>query len=169
MTRQTSLHGWTVPTEGDGNYEDTFDQFFAEVDTDAELRDIESNLQNYDPKSGAKFTATDTENQFIGDGTTWNKLESSGKNPNFDSLSTNDIDITPAETGNTTVSATSIAIIGSETSGYSQVFLNLTDAGSAATVYAELREDFGSGVWQLVNDSSTEITIDWAIVEVADR
>lgn len=86
MTRQTSLHGWTVPTEGDENYEDTFDDFFVDLDTNGELRDVESNLQNYSPKSGAKFVATDTENRYIGDGSTWNKVASSGKNPNFESI-----------------------------------------------------------------------------------
>jgi len=91
MTRQTSLHGWTVPTEGDENYEDTFDDFFVDLDTNGELRDVESNLQNYSPKSGAKFVATDTENRYIGDGSTWNKVVSSGKNPNFDSINTDDL------------------------------------------------------------------------------
>jgi len=91
MTRQTSLHGWTVPTEGDENYEDTFDDFFVDLDTNGEIRDVESNLQNYSPKSGAKFVATDTENRYIGDGSTWNKVASSGKNPNFDSVKTDEV------------------------------------------------------------------------------
>jgi len=94
MTRQTSLHGWTVPTEGDENYEDTFDDFFVDLDTNGEIRDVESNLQNYSPKSGAKFVATDTENRYIGDGSTWNKVASSGKNPNFDSVNTGDATVT---------------------------------------------------------------------------
>jgi hypothetical protein len=89
MTRQTSLHGWTVPTEGDTDYENTFDDFFVDLDTNGELRDLESNLQNYTPKEGAKFVATDTENEFIGNGTTWNQLQTSGKNPEFTVANTN--------------------------------------------------------------------------------
>ena len=87
MARNTDLHNYTVPTTGDTNYDSTFSTYFDEIDTDVPIRDVESNLSNYTPKSGAKFEATDTENVFIGDGSSWNQLATSGKNPTYESVS----------------------------------------------------------------------------------
>jgi hypothetical protein len=83
MTRQTQLHNWKVPTEGDNNYEETFDNWFTAVDESVEIRDVRSNLGNYEPINNQKFYAIDTEEVFIGDGTQWVKKETSGENPTF--------------------------------------------------------------------------------------
>lgn len=91
MTRNTDLHNYTVPTTGDEDYDSTFSTYFDNIDRDVPIRDVKSNLSNYTPKSGAKFEATDTENEFIGDGNTWNQLSTEGPNPSYDSVTTGEL------------------------------------------------------------------------------
>ncbi|MFC7115148.1 hypothetical protein ACFQH2_09560 [Natronoarchaeum sp. GCM10025703] len=38
------------------------------------MRDQESELDTYDPKSGAKFYAVDTGNAYVGDGSEWSQV-----------------------------------------------------------------------------------------------
>lgn len=62
-------------------------QNFERLDSDVEIRDNEEVRGSYAPKLGAKFLATDTENEFVGDGEKWRPLQSSGRSPTFESLS----------------------------------------------------------------------------------
>ena len=71
MTRVTDLHGYTVPTTGDGDYDSTFDTYFTDVDSDIPIKDTDANKSNYTPKDGATFIATDTGAVYNGDGSTW--------------------------------------------------------------------------------------------------
>jgi len=84
----TDQHNWPTPDEGDSNYEDTFSDFFEELDDDVEIRGLDSDKSNYSAVDGARFFATDTEKLYIGDGSSWNHVGSTGKNPSFDSLDT---------------------------------------------------------------------------------
>jgi len=82
----TENNNYNTPPQGTRNWDDEINANFEDLDTDVEIRDVEGNLGEYTPKDGAKFMATDTENVFVGDGSSWNKVQSSGKNPSVDSL-----------------------------------------------------------------------------------
>ena len=94
MTRDTDRHGWTVPTEGDDEYEITFDQFFTDLDSDVEIRDEEQFLDGYDAELGAKFFATDTGVVYIGDGNQWNELPLRTHNNRHEDGGADEIDVT---------------------------------------------------------------------------
>ncbi|UPV76640.1 hypothetical protein M0R89_19095 (plasmid) [Halorussus limi] len=97
----TNNHNYNTPSKGTTNWHTPLNENFERIDTDIEIRDAESNLDSYKPKQGAKFLATDTENEFIGDGTSWYQLGSSGQNPTFQSVSAANAEIGSAagETG----------------------------------------------------------------------
>lgn len=82
----TPNHGYNVPSEGATDWHIPLNENFERYDTDIELRDEDGNKGDYDPKDGAKFIATDTENVYIGDGSGWNRLHSTGRNPSFESI-----------------------------------------------------------------------------------
>jgi hypothetical protein len=81
-------HNYKEPQPGDDDWHVPINDNFEQLDKDVEIRDTEENRGNYDPKEGAKFFATDTENVFIGDGDSWKIINSSGRNPNINSLRT---------------------------------------------------------------------------------
>lgn len=64
-------HGYNTPSEGATDWHIPLNDNFRRLDRDVELRDVESALSEYDPKSGAKFLATDTGRVFLGDGEEW--------------------------------------------------------------------------------------------------
>jgi len=116
---ETPNHGYNVPEQGDENWHQPLNENFGEYDTDIELRDQESALDEYEPEAGAKFLATDTEAVFIGDGSSWNKLATSGKNPQFDGMdSLGDVRI---EGDLETTGSTSIGEVGAKASLSSSV------------------------------------------------
>jgi hypothetical protein len=169
MTRQTSLHGWTVPTEGDADYENTFDDFFVDLDTNGEIRDVESNLSNYSPKSGAKFVATDTENEYIGDGNNWNQLQTSGKNPNFNSVNTDKLSHSLSR--NTVAGSRDLNTVYQNNSDVMRlIIVRLENAtGSTADLDATLRAEnvtpptTGIGFIDITVDDGKSLTI-WGLV-----
>jgi len=81
MPNTTDQHSWYYPADGERDYEDTFETFFEQLDNDVEIRDTDSNKSNYDPKAGAKYIGTDTQKVYLGDGSSWNHLVTTGKNP----------------------------------------------------------------------------------------
>jgi hypothetical protein len=87
---KTPNHDYNVPSEGDENWHQPLNENFEAHDTDIEIRDQESNTGDYKPKAGAKFFATDTGTEFVGTGSNWRKIESSGPDPSLDSVSTSD-------------------------------------------------------------------------------
>jgi hypothetical protein len=50
------------------------------------IRDREAARDEYEPKAGAQFTATDTEAVYIGTGDEWMAMSTRGKHPTFDSV-----------------------------------------------------------------------------------
>lgn len=69
-------HDYNTPKEGTTDWHIPLNENFSELDTDVEIRDSEANLSQYDPKSGAKYFATDTRNVFVGDGQQWRQVGS---------------------------------------------------------------------------------------------
>jgi hypothetical protein len=81
--RDTQNHEYNVPEPGDENWHEPLNENFEAFDADVEIRDTDRNRGDYDPKRGAKFYATDTGNVYVGNGSNWNKVPSSGRNPFF--------------------------------------------------------------------------------------
>lgn len=67
----TTNHGYNTPSEGTENWDDPINENFEKIDTDMEIRDTEDNLEDYEPKQGAKFRSVDTAKVFLGDGDEW--------------------------------------------------------------------------------------------------
>ena len=82
----TKNHGYNTPQQGTDNWHVPLNENFTRLDTDVEIRDSESNLGEYEPKAGAKFLATDTTVAYIGDGSTWQAIPTSGRNPKFETV-----------------------------------------------------------------------------------
>jgi hypothetical protein len=71
----TDLHNYHIPKEGEKNWHRLLNDNFKQIDNDIEIRDIDSNLANYQPIDGSKFLATDTGNIYFGDGQDWKALK----------------------------------------------------------------------------------------------
>ncbi|UPW00952.1 hypothetical protein M0R88_02355 [Halorussus gelatinilyticus] len=84
----TDYHDYNTPEEGATDWHVPLNENFEKIDGDVEIRDEEANRSKYTPKAGAKFLATDTEAEYLGDGSEWKKLATSGKSPSFDSVTT---------------------------------------------------------------------------------
>ncbi|KZN25035.1 hypothetical protein A4G99_00360 [Haladaptatus sp. R4] len=90
----TDNHRYNTPEPGITDWHVPLNQNFERLDSDVEIRDNEEMRGSYAPKLGAKFLATDTENEFVGDGEKWRPLQSSGRSPTFESLSVGTIQST---------------------------------------------------------------------------
>jgi hypothetical protein len=90
----TDYHNLSTPAEGSFNWDDDLNQNFREIDGKLVVRDVEANVTSYTPKSDALFLATDTEAIYRADGSSWNKLSSTGKNPTYDSVTTDEMSVT---------------------------------------------------------------------------
>lgn len=82
----TENHDLNTPAKGATDWHVPLNDNFERLDTDVEVRDRESNRGSYTPKAGAKFFATDTGAAFIGDGSNWNRLATTGADPSFDAV-----------------------------------------------------------------------------------
>lgn len=71
MPTPTDNHGYDVYSVGEESPW-SHGPTIESLDTDVEIRDVESNLPNYTPKNNAKFIATDTNAVYLGNGTNWN-------------------------------------------------------------------------------------------------
>ena len=69
----TTNHNYETPAQGTVDWHIPLNDNFRRIDADMEVRDVESNLGQYEPKSNAKFLATDTKKIFLGDGNQWNQ------------------------------------------------------------------------------------------------
>ncbi len=70
MTR-TPNHRYNVPEEGEQNWHVPLNENFERYDVDIEIRDESHAIDEYEPREGAKFLATDTGVVYMGDGTDW--------------------------------------------------------------------------------------------------
>jgi len=72
----TDNHGYNTPDKGTANWHVPLNENFERIDTDVEVRDTETNLDQYRPRSGTKFLAIDTGHLYIGDGQQWRRFGS---------------------------------------------------------------------------------------------
>jgi hypothetical protein len=86
-----SNHDYNTPEEGSQDWHLPLNDNFEELDTDVEVRDIEANLDQYRPKRGAKFFATDSGRIYLGDSERWIEVSTTGASPSFDALTSSKI------------------------------------------------------------------------------
>lgn len=65
---------YNTPEQGTLDWHIPLNENFNKLDKHVEIRDVDGNRGNYDPKSGAKYLATDTGAVYLGDGSQWNYL-----------------------------------------------------------------------------------------------
>lgn len=82
----TDNHDYETPEKGRNDWHLPLNNNFEQIDTDVEVRDIESELGTYRPKNGAKFFATDTGAVYIGDGTEWHRAPTAAHDHDGDEL-----------------------------------------------------------------------------------
>lgn len=83
---ETPNHGYNVPEEGTKDWHLPLNENFEQYDTDIEVRDTSGNRGDYEPKAGAKFFALDTGTVFVGDGNDWIEVDSTGPDPDLETL-----------------------------------------------------------------------------------
>ena len=86
----TDYHNLNTPEEGAADWHLPLNENFRTIDEKIELRDEAGARSDYPPKAGAKYFATDTGAQWIGDGDEWHRLASTGDSPEFNSISHRD-------------------------------------------------------------------------------
>ena len=64
----TDNHSYNTPKEGATDWHLPLNDNFNRLDSDIEIRDVESNRTEYIPKQGAKFLSVDTGAIFLSDG-----------------------------------------------------------------------------------------------------
>lgn len=74
----TSNHQYNTPERGTENWGGPINENFEKLDSRVEIRDADANRDQYEPKAGAKFLATDTKKVYLGDGTEWRYLATLG-------------------------------------------------------------------------------------------
>lgn len=72
MVSYTPNHGLSKWAAGELDWQHNDDMDI--LDTAVEIKDVEANLGNYEPKADATFLATDTHAVYLGDGTNWNAI-----------------------------------------------------------------------------------------------
>lgn len=89
---ETDNHGYQIPDPGSEDWHVPINDNFEAFETDIEVRDEFSNLSEYEPHDGAKFLATDTGAAYVGDGSDWNWLRSTGGSPTLNGLNVDNND-----------------------------------------------------------------------------
>ena len=84
----TENHGYNTPSKGTQNWDVPLNSNFERLDTDVEVRAPESDRSQYEPKDGSKFFATDTGATYVGSGSEWLRVPSSGLVPTYDEVRT---------------------------------------------------------------------------------
>ena len=87
-------HRYTTPDKGETDWHLPLNENFNRLDTDIEVRDVEAELDRYEPKPGAKFFATDTGQVYTGDGEEWTRLSTTGASPSLDAPTVSKINST---------------------------------------------------------------------------
>jgi len=67
-------HRYNTPELGTTDWHVPLNENFAHLDRDVEIRDVNAKRDDYEPKLGAKFLATDSGATYTGDGTSWNLI-----------------------------------------------------------------------------------------------
>ncbi|MFW6018712.1 MAG: hypothetical protein ACOCPX_07810 [Halapricum sp.] len=74
----TGNHGYNTPSKGTNNWGRLLNENFSLLDAGVEIRDAAANREDYEPKDGAKFLATDTKTVYLGDGSEWQEFATFG-------------------------------------------------------------------------------------------
>ncbi|MFD1641499.1 hypothetical protein [Halohasta litorea] len=67
----TENNDYNIPDQGATDWHTPLNDNFEKLDTDVEIRDVDANKGDYEPKSGAKYLATDTKRIYLGSGDAW--------------------------------------------------------------------------------------------------
>jgi hypothetical protein len=65
---------YNTPNEGATDWHIPLNENFDALETDVEIRDVESNLSNYSASAGAKYFATDTGAVYVGTDSGWEEI-----------------------------------------------------------------------------------------------
>jgi hypothetical protein len=84
-------HGYNTPPRGAVDWDRLLNENFESLDVDVEIRGEEETLDEYEPKSGAFFLATDTGNGYVGEGDRWRPLSTISESPEFESVTTDQL------------------------------------------------------------------------------
>lgn len=68
---ETPNHGYKRPSKGRTDWHVPLNENFEQIDADVEIRDTEANKGDYEPKTGAKYEATDSGAIYYGNGSSW--------------------------------------------------------------------------------------------------
>lgn len=71
----TNNHGYNTPDHGELGWGELLNENAIQLDTEVEIRDTDVNQEQYTPKDGALFRATDTGAVYLGDGSSWKKMD----------------------------------------------------------------------------------------------
>jgi hypothetical protein len=82
----TNNHEYNIPEEGQTDWHIPLNENFEKIDADVEIRAPEEDRSEYEPKPGAKFLAQDTGRVYLGNGSEWQRLPTSGEDPTFESV-----------------------------------------------------------------------------------
>lgn len=85
-------HDYNTPEKGTTDWHIPLNENFSRIDTDVEIRDADANRSEYEPRSGAKFFATDTERVYLGTGTEWVETATGGPTPTYEAVRTRAIE-----------------------------------------------------------------------------
>lgn len=99
-------HDYQTPAEGTTDWHIPLNDNFTQMDTDVEIRDVDANRDQYNPKNGAKFLATDTGTIYLGDGSSWSRIGEIGTSSSSGSLDDGSIVAAPGEVQNALDNAT---------------------------------------------------------------
>jgi|AntRauTorcE11898_2_1112593.scaffolds.fasta_scaffold00113_24 hypothetical protein len=67
---------YNVPELGTTDWHIPLNENFERLNREIEIRDLKSNLEEYDPTNGSKYLATDTGEVYLGDGEQWTSIGS---------------------------------------------------------------------------------------------
>lgn len=84
----TDKKRYETPAYGRTDWHQPINSNFRQLDVDVERRGPRDALSEHEPKAGSKYLATDTEEVFLGDGSKWRKLATTGPNPDFTAVKT---------------------------------------------------------------------------------
>jgi len=76
VDENTPNHEYNRPPRGTQDWGRLLNENFSRIDGDVEIRDTEANRDQYTPKPGAKYLATDTGQIYLGDGNNWKRRAS---------------------------------------------------------------------------------------------
>lgn len=132
---QTPNHEYNVPNEGAQDWHVPLNENFEQFDTDVEIRDADANKGNYTPKAGAKFLATDNGKVYVGDGSSWQHLPTTGPTPTFDGFTIDGALVAVGDSSPSRITTAELFGIRSDMSGYGGMYVDSTDSSGGRPFY----------------------------------